>query len=701
MSQLDQILDLKKKLTGQLGQIDKLLKNTGSYRQSQRDLMRRKRAAESEITVRDCENPKRRKAALSDPDKFIQTYFKSRFYMAHAPHHKEMINAICHVSQYGGDQAISAPRGEGKTTVATVMMIYAILKQWVRFPVIIAQTGPHAERIFKDIKYQFENNLLLADDFPEICDPVRALAGAPQRANMQKHNGEQTRIAWKASSLVLPTIEGSPYGGICMSYFGLDAAIRGLIVNGNRPDFVLIDDPETRESASSPHQIEIRSQSIDRDIAGLAGPTKRIARVMLCTIQNTFCLAYQYTDPKTKSSWSGKRFKMLNVFPDNEDLWEDYIILRKESQQSGDKEARAATQFYIDNRESMDLGAEVSNPMRLDQTKLQDGWKVEISALQHCYNIISDYGMESFLSECQNNPSEKDGPDTLGITAITVQKRMSGLEKGEWHPEHDVITVGLDLGKYLCHWVMIGWQGNCIGNVVDYGVLEIPGMASDTDRPAAEIALFNGLMRWRSEMLDVGKNLDMVLIDSGEFTKTAYQFIREIGGSPFMVSKGIASRNFQVGKLSKERIPGENWFASYQKQEAIWLYMLDTDYWKQFVQERFLTPTFNEARHYMPASLSVFSSTDRKTHLSYSHHIVAEERRDEFIPGKGIRRYWHQVSRNNHYLDATYMACAAARMKGVQLPLGTPASTSSHNQKKTIKPFLTPSGQPYLVTQRK
>jgi len=698
------ILDAKREHDRQGRKLNKLLKKSSpeTYRTSQRELMRRKRAADMDITVRKCANKKRRTKALKDPQQFVKTYFDERFYMSNAKHHDEMIAAICHVAQFGGDQAISAPRGEGKTTVATTMMIYAILKQWVRFPIIIAQTGPHAERIFRDIKYQFENNELLGDDFPEIADPVKALEGAPQRANMQRHNGELTRIAWRATSVTLPNIAGSPYGGVSLAYFGLDAAIRGLIINGNRPDFVLIDDPETRESAASSHQITIRSQSIDRDIAGLAGPRKRIARVMLCTIQNRYCIAHQYTDPKQKPSWSGSRFKMLDEFPDNIAMWEEYIVQRQDGQRQGDKEGRDATQYYLDNRKEMDAGSIVSNPMRFDQTKMLDGWSVEVSALQHCYNIVADYGMESFLTECQNDPSEESGPETLGLTAPGVAKRMSGLEQGEWHPEHQLVTLGLDLGKYLCHWVMIGWQPDCIGNVVDYGVLEVHGVGVQTDSQASEIALFNSLVRWRSEMLEVGKSIDMALIDSGDFTKTAYQFIREIGGAPFMVSKGISSRSFTVGKLSKDRIPGENWFASFQKQQNIWLYLLDTDYWKQFVHERFLTPTFNEARHYMPASLSLYSTEDRKKHLSYSHHIVAEERREEFVPGKGLRKYWHQVNRNNHFLDATYMACAAARMKGVELPLGTQAKPITKTTKdQTVKPFLTPTGQPYLITQRK
>lgn len=663
--------------------------------------MRRKRAAEQEITVRKCADPARREKALADPRTFAETYFADRFYMSNAKHHNEMIDSICHVAQFGGDQAISAPRGEGKTTVATVMMIYAILKGWVKFPIVIAQTGPHAERIFKDIKFQFEANEILGDDFPEISDPVKALEGAPQRANMQKHNGKFTRIAWKQNSVTFPDIEGSQYGGVSMAYFGLDAAIRGLIVNGKRPDFVLIDDPETRESAASPHQIATRSQSIDRDIAGLAGPTRRISRVMLCTIQNRFCLAYQYTDPKQKSSWTGKRFKMLDTFPSNTEMWQDYVDQRQQCQREGDKEARAATQFYIDNRKEMDQGASVSNPMRYDKTELLDGWKVEVSALQHCYNIISDYGMESFLSECQNDPSEEAGPEGTGLTSAIVSSRMSGLDRGEFHRDHQVVTVGIDLGKYMCHWVMVGWQQGCVGNVIDYGIVEVPGVGTNTAAQASEIALFNALMQWRSELMDVKHGIDMVLVDSGDFTKTTYRFVREVGGKPFMVCKGISSRAFNPGKQTKDRIPGENWFASFQQKDGVWLYMLDTDYWKQFVHERFLTPTFNEAQHYMPASLSIFSAEDRRTHLSYSHHIVAEERREEFVPGKGLRRFWHRINRNNHFLDATYMACAAARMKGIEMPLGSIPVSVSPRESKPSKPFLTPSGQPYLITQRK
>lgn len=679
-----------KKLTTQVERGKKaarLLKGQG-YRESQADIMRRKRAAEMEIAVRDCANEKRRADAMSDPFKFIETYYSDRFYMDHADHHREMVKAIVHVAMYGGDQAISAPRGEGKTTVATVVLVYAILKGWIRFPVIIAQTGPHADRIFKDIKHQFESNPELGEDFPEICDPIIALQGAPQRGGTQRHNGELTRIEWKATHIVLPHIAitekshpvlfklwggktKSPYAGVALAYYGLDAAIRGLLVNGMRPDFILIDDPETRESSASPHQIAVRMQSIDRDIAGLAGPMKRISRVMLCTIQNRYCLAFQYTDPMQKASWSGKRFKMLNKWPVNRDKWDEYVMRRTIAQQTGDKEGREATQYYLDNFDVMNEGADVSNPMRYDQTKLIDGWAVEVDALQHCFNIIADYGIDSFLSECQNDPPEESGPEGSGLTAHRVMTSQNSFKRLEFHRDIQYVSAAIDLGKYVCHWVLTGWLPDASGLILDYGVAEVAGMGTQTAKDAQELALFNTLLQWRTEIMSVERPPGIVLVDSGDFTDTAYAFARDVGGSPFMVSKGSGGRQFRHGTDSPTRRVGEHWYASHLTDKGVWLYNLDTDYWKDFVHQRYLTPTLDEGGLVRPATLSLYHAAgDRKKHMSYGHHIVAEERREEFVPGKGLKRWWHQTNRNNHWLDATYMACAAAGMQGMRLPMG-------------------------------
>lgn len=643
-------------------------------------------------------NPKRREDCLRDPEKFLRVYFPDLFTMAFAAHHRRIIEAVCYVAEFGGDQAVAAPRGEGKTTLTACLIIFAILRGWVRYPVVVAQTGPHAERIFSDIRHQFERNGLLAADYPEICAPVMALEGAPQRGGQQRHKGERTRIEWKAGHVVFPYVEGSGYGGVVLSYAGLDSAIRGLVVNGQRPDFVLIDDPETRESAVSEYQIGVRERVIDRDIAGLAGPTKRLARVMLCTLQNTYCLAAKYTDRTVKPSWSGHRFGMIRKWPEREDLWREYVSIRRREQIAGDKDARAATRFYLENRDKMEVGAEVANPERYSRGVTRDGWQIERSALQHCYNLIADNGLEPFLCEYQNDPPEESGPDVIGVTAEVVMSRVSGFNHREIPPEASIVTAGIDVGKYMSHWVEIAWFSDASGVVVDYGVIETANVQRKMTATAAEVSIFNSLMQWSSERIQEGRVPDVVAVDAGAFTQTIYNFVRQAGGNPYIACKGENSTNWRGGRPGKNRLVGEHWFSVLQP-EGVWLYHLHADYWKQYVHERFLTATFDTQHKRNAGSLSVYSHADKMEHNAYAHHIAAEELREEFKAGKGLRRAWVQTSRNNHWLDATYMACAGACIRGITLGYGEP-NVATGATRRSLPRLTMPDGRPYFVKER-
>jgi hypothetical protein len=107
--------------------------------------------------------------------------------------------------------------------------------------------------------------------------------------------------------------------------------------------------------------------------------------------------------------------------------------------------------------------------------------------------------------------------------------------------------------------------------------------------------------------------------------------------------------------------------ASYLQTENLWLHHLDTDYWKKFVHERFLSPTYDNQETLRNGSLSIYMPEGNKQHYTFAHHIVAEEYVSEFKQGKGERCYWMVHNRNNHYLDATAMASAAASKYGVTM----------------------------------
>ena len=151
-----------------------------------------------------------------------------------------------------------------------------------------------------------------------------------------------------------------------------------------------------------------------------------MSRVMLTTIQNRTCASAQFTDPKIKPSWKGKRFSFLQKKPDHADLWDEYVSLRQQAMSEGDEFGRKAHQFYLERRETMDAGAMVASPYSFDGRVLPDGSQLQISAIQRHYDFVADNGEEAALSELQNDPPAEAGPIESGITARRVQLQVSG-----------------------------------------------------------------------------------------------------------------------------------------------------------------------------------------------------------------------------------------------------------------------------------
>jgi hypothetical protein len=641
---------------------------SGLMTERERDLLRKRetRSKASGLIIPDCVNPARRERCLKDPELFLKTYGAVIFYTPFVEHHKAMINAIYERAKTGGDKAVAGPRGEGKTQIATWMMIYIVLACLVRFPVIVASTGGAARKIFRQIQRTFVSNKELIEDFPEVCVPALELDGAPQRGAKQHINGEKTRIIWNGGEIGFPTVPGSPYGGRYITSFGLDCAIRGIHFNGVRPDFALIDDPETHEVANSESQHWQIEEMIDGDIALLCGPDKQMSRVVLTTIQNRRCYSYRVTNRKMKPAFEGDRYGALKHWPTNLDLWQEYIAVRQRAQADGDKDGMAATQFYQRNYDAMNLGAEVSNPWRFKSAVNKDGEAIELDALQSFFNKVADLGMSRVNAELQNDPDIEDEAETIGLTAGKVASRLSGLPQNELPKVDCQVFVGLDIGKYYSHWTKIVSYGNAIQHVIDYGVMETPGMDAKTQPESVQRSLLKALLAWRADVMAVNPPT-FCLIDSGDYSQAVYQFVREVGGVPFAASKGSSSNRFHLGSPSKTRKLFEEAWAGLLETEQIWLYNLNSEYWKQQVHERFAVQTFNESHQANDGTLSLFIDSDPKKHLSYSHHIVAEERRDTYIEGKGMVRKWVQVNKNNHWLDATALACAAAGVYGHRL----------------------------------
>lgn len=661
---------------------------------------RTKRSESARITIPECRNPKRRELCIADPERFMLTYFPERYRLAFGKDHKFIIQSVVDVAARGGKQAIAAPRGRGKSEVVKGLLAYLVAAELSRFIVAMAATTPLANRLFQDFKRKVANNQLLLEDFPEICWPVRCLEGAPQRAARQHIDGELTRIVWTGDYISLPHVPGSPFGGVKMAYSGLDAAFRGMNIDGDRPDLIVVDDPETKESAKSEMQIEDRETMLDQDIAGLVGQDSTMGVVITSTVQNCYCLSAKLTDPAIKPAYNGRRFGLIETWPARMDLWEEYIALRRANQQAGDKFGLGAVSHYLANREEMDSGVSMISD-HVNQVCDQDGNETIHSAIQQAFNQIADTSLSAFKTEYQNDPDPEEQPETVGLTAGKVASRISGFLQGELPPDSAHVTSGCDIGKYYSHWVKIAWHGNAVGCIVDYGVIETPSMSKDTDAKAVMAALLPALMDWRTDMIADGK-LDFCLVDSGDYTDAVYEFVRSVGGTPFAVSKGWDGGRFSLGKDSNSRRLFTEAYAQHQPAERLWLYNVNTEYWKQWVHERFATKTFDDNQQWNDGTLSLYAAPeDLKRHISISHHVVSEERRDKFEPGKGLIRKWVVKNRNNHYLDAIALACAAAGCLGVRVipRVSMPTVPQVVNQDRRPA-IVTPHGQPFLVTER-
>lgn len=649
--------------------------------------MARKRKDARRVFPHACQDPRRRKRCEANVFTFLKTYFPDKFYNPFTRDHRLIVGEILGRARAGGDKAIAAPRGEGKTTLAECVVIYMLLLGLIKFAVIVAATGPHAAQILENIKHELEFNDLLFEDFPEVCCYVRDLEGAPQRAAKQTDaEFNTTHIEWSRDLAVLPTVKGSKASGRVLRAYGLDAAIRGVNYHGLRPDFVLLDDPETRESAASDLQIGTREEIIERDLAGLAGQGKRLGRLMLCTIQNRKCLAYRYTDPKQKPSWGGLRISMLKKKPVEEAMWDEFQRLIEDGGQSGDDpDGRNAQKYYKSNRKAMDAGHEVSNPYRFIGTKLADGTPTEISALQHCYNIIARIGWNNFATEYQNDPPEDAGPQDSGLTALTVRSRLSGTARGVLPPGTLALTAFIDIGKREIHWVSKAWGPGGWSVIPKYGDPRV--FTGDSSRTGVEKAIYNALHAWRSKMLaeplqthdGQPRPFDAVLIDSGNWTDPIYQFVRECG-KPFMAAKGFGSGHVgsmfsaPLANVPGKKIVGNHWVQSRQKVQGIWLFEHDADHWKRFAHERWLTPTFNDDGTFRAGGASLYGQCGNDSerqyseyeHREFSKHIVAEMEKTQFVQGKGIKQFW-DVRGPNHWLDCDAGCCAAADMLGIKL----------------------------------
>lgn len=630
---------------------------------------------------------------------FCDTYFPQTFHLPWSDDHLKVITKIEQAVLEGGLFAMAMPRGSGKTTLCETACLWAILIGARQFVCLIGSDEEHAASMLESIKSELENNDLLLEDYPEVVYPIRCLEGIHQRASGQLYNGQPTHIGWTAKEMVLPTISGevdSRAPGAIIAVAGITGRIRGMKrkrPDGQsvRPSLVLIDDPQTDESARSPSQCATRERILAGAILGLAGPGKKIAGLMTLTVVRPDDLADRLLDRDKHPQWQGERTKMVYAFPADEALWAKYAELRAEGLRN-DRGIAEATRFYKRNRTAMDVGAEIAWPARFNHD--------ELSAVQHAMNLkLQDEA--AFWAEYQNEPLPEVTADDDLLSAEQIAAKVNGMPRGEVPIACTRLTMFVDVQGKLLFWLVAGWEDDFTGYVLDYGAWPDQTAGRGTGvyftlrearrtlqtafpRAGQEGAIYAGLEALTNEQLgrawrrDDGAEvrIDRCLIDAnwGQSSDVVYQFCRQSTHAGIVMPShgryvGASSIPFAEYKRKRGERIGLNWRVPVVTgKRAVRHVLFDTNYWKSFVHARLAVPMGD------PGCLSLFGPPGKPdAHRLMADHLTAEYRVKTEGRGRVVDEWKLRVSgADNHWLDCLVGAAVAASMQGVVL-FGTDA----------------------------
>lgn len=628
-------------------------------------------------------NPARKEVCKYDFKLFCEYYFQNTFQLEWSNDHLRIISKIENSVLNGGLFALALPRGSGKTSLCEISAIWCMVYGHIEFVALIGATESAAQEMLSSVKTEIETNEILAEDFPEVCYPIEKLGGISNRCAGQLYKGVRTRITWTSDELVLPTIEGSAASGVVVRVAGLTGRVRGMKFkrpDGKtvRPKLVIVDDPQTNESANSIEQCRKRVRVLAGDILGLAGPGQKISGLMPCTVIRPGDMADQILDRSTHPEWNGERTKLIYAFPENIPLWEEYAEIRANClREHGD--IHLATEFYKEHQSEMDKGAVPAWPARYN--------KDEISAIQNAMNLkIQDE--VAFMAEYQNEPLADKSDEDILMSVDEICQQLNGLKKTIVPLECTKVTMFVDVQKTLLYYCVCAWSDEFTGAVIDYGAWpdqkrnrftlhDASPTIQDVIKGGFEGQLYKAFESLINEKMQTAylredgaeMHIERAMIDAnwGLSTDTVYQFCRQSEYSGIVLPAhgryiGASSRSMTEYKKKKGERLGFNWFMpAVAGKRAIRHVVFDTNFWKSFIHTRLGVLKGDKG------SLTLWGRSPL-AHQCFAEHLTAEYRVKTVGLGREVDEWKLRPDKSdNHWLDCLAGCAVGASMQGSTL----------------------------------
>lgn len=299
----------------------------------------------------------------TDLELFARTYFPNYFNNEWSIFHYDMVQYLEDITLNRRERenklVVTAPRGHAKSTIFTFLKImWDICYERSSVIVVISATGPIAKKFIIGCRIELETNELLQRDFGKL----------------------QGDILWAAS-------EFCTSNNVYVCGKGAGEQMRGLRWQSKRPDCVLIDDLESKESVSTKLQRDNLEDWFTGDVLPMGMPNCDFLYVG--TILSYDALLYKLLHEPRFSSW--QRAKYSAVIKDSDSsLWDEWEAIVTDIRR-GDEAYNDGYEFYLEHKDEMLDGVELLwEKQRPDMYLYLRSKKVE--------------NEEKYNSEFQNNP---------------------------------------------------------------------------------------------------------------------------------------------------------------------------------------------------------------------------------------------------------------------------------------------------------
>lgn len=646
--------------------------------------------------IPDIENPSERENAKWDLKYDMERYHAPMWTLEWSRAHLDLIQLMQDLFlEDDFSAAITAmPRGSGKTSLTRCAVEWAIRHGHCRWPLLIEADDDAFKKQMRAFHVEFRSNVLLAADFPETIGIFRRMS-SPKSAPGLMCRGEIMHAEFKSALIVMPTnylsLELGTAGGV-ISGGGITGSVRGaqiVVPTGEviRPDVVLANDIQTRESAGSPKQVQERCEIMGADLFGCGGPGKKVKPLVTVTVIKKDDLADRMLGPSFPQ-YRPQRVKWLNKWPTNTELWAQYSALYRRLLVE-EQPLKAANDFYSQHREcryglgwhvpGLDHGAEVYWEPRIDTPFL--------SSLQ---TFMSWYAVDpkSAMAEGQNEPEDEfEADDVVYASREQILAKTSTLKRLEVPNDAVELVAFIDMQQEV---LIGGVMAICPGfrrYVVDYGTFPDQKRGYWTKGQLAvklsefwgshEECWYEGLKVFTKaiEQTEFRKqngqrvHISLGLIDArdGDMTDTVFKFCVDHGHGVWYPSYGIyigATTNpLNHGSESKawktkHNEWGPNWNLSNDAARGHDRYAYDSNWWKSKVHIGLTTPEVD------PMSLQFWNGD----HDLLSDHIRAEYPLKTEGRGRECTEFKLRPGQDNDLLDVISGCSVAGSIRKVMIP---------------------------------